>query len=177
MQKIETVDEPASRLGQHGLFDAKKAHSDEFRNMLIWGDNKLIMASLLKEFKGKIDLIYIDPPFDIGADFTLNIPLGDEAETINKDQSTLEMIAYRDMWGKGTDSYLYMMYERLVLMRELLAETGCIFVHLAPTVSHHFRNIMDEVFGTNNFRNEIIVNRPISKNLQRQFELIFALPQ
>lgn len=177
LQKIETVDEPASRLGQKGLFDAAKAHPDEFRNMLVWGDNKLVMASLLKDFKGKVDLIYIDPPFDVGADFTMNVPIGDESETIGKDQSTLEMVAYRDMWGKGTDSYIHMMYERLVLMRELLTERGCIFVHLAPTVSHHFRCVMDEVFGTLNFRNEIIVNRPISKNLQRQFETIVSLPQ
>jgi hypothetical protein len=69
--------------------------------MLIWGDNKLIMASLLKDYKGKIDLIYIDPPFDVGADFTMNVPIGDEKETVEKDQSALEMVAYRDMWGKG----------------------------------------------------------------------------
>lgn len=109
MQKIETIDEPASRLKPLGLFDDHKAHKDDFRNMLIWGDNKLVMASLLKDFKGKIDLIYIDPPFDVGADFTMNVPVGDSKETIGKDQSTLEMVAYRDMWGKGTDSYLHMM--------------------------------------------------------------------
>ncbi len=129
MQKIETIDEPASRLKPLGLFDHEKAHKDDFRNMLIWGDNKLVMASLLKDFKGKIDLIYIDPPFDVGADFTMNVPIGDERETTGKDQSTLEMVAYRDMWGKGTDSYLHMMYERLVLMKELLSETGSIYVH------------------------------------------------
>jgi len=110
MQKIETIDEPASRLKPLGLFDSEKAHKDDFRNMLIWGDNKLVMASLLKDFKGKIDLIYIDPPFDVGADFTMDIPIGEGKESIGKDQSTLEMIAYRDMWGKGTDSYLHMMY-------------------------------------------------------------------
>ena len=71
-----------------------------FRNRLIWGDNKLVMASLLKEFKGKIDLIYIDPPFDVGADFTMDVPIGDGKETSAKDQSTLEMVAYRDMWGR-----------------------------------------------------------------------------
>lgn len=102
LQKIETVDEPTSRLGdQTGLFNPAKAHPDEFRNRFIWGDNKLVMASLLKEFKGKIDLIYIDQPFDVGADFTMNVPIGDAAETVGKDQSTLEMMAYRDMWGKG----------------------------------------------------------------------------
>lgn len=110
LQRIETIDEPRSRAeGQGGLFDAQKAHADDFRNRLIWGDNKLVMASLLAEFKGKIDLICIDPPFDVGADFTMDVPLGDETETAAKDQSTLEMVAYRDMWGKGTDSYLHMM--------------------------------------------------------------------
>ena len=73
LQRIETVDEPASRAYvQEKLFDPVEAHQDDFRNRLIWGDNKLVMASLLKEFKGKIDLIYIDPPFDVGADFTMN---------------------------------------------------------------------------------------------------------
>ncbi len=156
MQKIETIDEPASRLSQTGLFDAQKAHKDDFRNMLIWGDNKLVMASLLKDFKGKIDLICIDPPFDVGADFTMNIPVGDEKETLYKDQSTLEMVAYRDMWGKGTDSYLHMMYERLVLMKELLSETGSIYVHCDYRVIHHLREMIDDIFGSLFFQNEII---------------------
>lgn len=181
MQKIETVDEPASRLGQQGLFDAKKAHPDEFRNMLIWGDNKLIMASLLKEFKGKIDLIYIDPPFDVGADFTMNIPIGDETETINKDQSTLEMVAYRDMWGKGTDSYLHMMCERLMLMRELLSETGSIYVHCDWRVNSYIRLIMDELWGQELFRNEVAWhysgwNKKLSRNFERRYDslLLYA---
>ena len=101
-QQIGTVDEPASRLGdQVGLFNPAHARPDEFRNRLIWGDNKLVMASLLRDFKGKIDLIYIAPPFDVGADFTMNVPIGDEVENVGKDQSTLEMVTYRDMWGKG----------------------------------------------------------------------------
>jgi len=156
MQKIETIDEPASRLKPLGLFDSEKAHKDDFRNMLIWGDNKLVMASLLKDFKGKIDLICIDPPFDVGADFTMDIPIGESKESIGKDQSTLEMIAYRDMWGKGTDSYLHMMYERLVLMKELLSETGSIYVHSDWRVNSHLRLILDEIFGRHNFRNEIV---------------------
>ena len=102
----------------------KEGEYAAWRNRLIWGDNKLVMASLLKELKGKIDLIYIDPPFDVGADFTMDVPIGDGKETIDKDQSTLEMVAYRDMWGKGTDSYLHMMFERLTLMKELLSEKG-----------------------------------------------------
>jgi adenine-specific DNA-methyltransferase len=125
LQKIETIDEPAScALVQGNLFDPVKAHHDDFRNMLIWGDNKLIMASFLKEFKGKIDLIYIDPPFDVGADFTMDVPIGDMRQTIGKDQSALEMVAYRDMWGKGISSYLNMLHERLVFMKELLANSG-----------------------------------------------------
>ncbi|MBM4312937.1 MAG: site-specific DNA-methyltransferase [Deltaproteobacteria bacterium] len=157
LQKIETVDEPASRLGQQaGLFDAVKAHPDDFRNRLIWGDNKLVMASLLKEFKGKIDLIYIDPPFDVGADFTMNVPIGDETETVGKDQSTLEMVAYRDMWGRGTDSYLHMIYERLVLMRELLQETGSICVHCDWRVVGKLKSLLEEVFGFDMHVNEII---------------------
>lgn len=80
MQKIETIDEPASRLNPLGLFYSEKVHKDDFRNMLIWGDNKLVMASLLKDFKGKIDLIYIDPPFDVGADLLLSLMPGSPVE-------------------------------------------------------------------------------------------------
>ncbi len=156
MQKIETIDEPASRLKPLGLFDHEKAHKDDFRNMLIWGDNKLVMASLLKDFKGRIDLIYIDPPFDVGADFTMNVPIGDEKETIGKDQSTLEMVAYRDMWGKGTDSYLHIIYERLSLMRELLTPTGSIYVHADYRMAAMLRGILEDVFGSDRMVNEII---------------------
>ena len=98
LQKIETIDQPKSEAaagGQNFLFDfeQKTSRLDDFRNLLIWGDNKLVMASLLKEFKGKIDLIYIDPPFDVGADFTMTILIGEGKETLEKDQSTLEMVA------------------------------------------------------------------------------------
>src|SRR5712691_2883665 len=104
MQKIETIDEPrseAAAAGQLDLFEKQTTRLDDFRNMLIWGDNKLVMASLLKEFKGKIDLIYIDPPFDVGADFTMDVPIGDEKETVGKDQSILEQVAYCDTPGKN----------------------------------------------------------------------------
>jgi len=124
--------------------------------MLIWGDNKLVMASLLKDFKGKIDLIYIDPPFDVGADFTMQIQLGEEGETLEKEQSILEAVAYRDTWGKGTDSYLHFMYERLSLMRELLKETGSVYVHCDWHVAHLLRSLLNEVFDKDNFRNEVI---------------------
>ena len=157
LQKIETIDEPRSRAEVQGLlFEEQKAHRDDFRNMLIWGDNKLVMASLLRDFKGKIDLIYIDPPFDVGADFTMSLPIGDDGETLDKDQSTLEMVAYRDMWGKGTDSYLQILYERMILMRELLSENGSIYVHLNWHVGHTVKLLMDEIFGNDHFVNEII---------------------
>ena len=161
LQKIETVDEPRQRAesqGQLTMFEKELAGNkrDDFRNRLIWGDNKLVMASLLAEFKGKIDLIYIDPPFDVGADFSMNVPIGDGKETIEKDQSTLEMVAYRDMWGKGTDSYLHMMFERLSLMKELLSEKGSIYVQCDYRVTAMLRVVLDEVFGIGAYRNEII---------------------
>jgi adenine-specific DNA-methyltransferase len=181
MQKIETIDEPRSRAaaeGQIELFEKTRARireesgqypkksngaNGDFRNRLIWGDNKLVMASLLAEFKGRIDLIYIDPPFDVGADFTMDVPIGDEKETVGKDQSTLEMVAYRDMWGKGTDSYLHMMYERLTLMKELLSEKGSIYVHCDFRVNSHLRLILEDLFGSHNFVNEIVWKRSDAK--------------
>jgi len=161
LQKIETIDQPRSEAAAKGQrsFDYYEKHTkrrDDFRNKLIWGDNKLVMASLLKEFKGKIDLIYIDPPFDVGADFTMNIAIGDGKETVFKDQSTMEMVAYRDMWGRGTDSYLYIMLERLILMKDLLSDIGTIYVHLDWRVSHSIKLILDEIFGREHFVNEII---------------------
>ncbi len=135
----------------------------DFRNRLIWGDNTLVMASLLKEFKGKIDLIYIDPPFDVGADFTMEVPVGNGKETIEKDQSTLEMVAYRDTWGKGSDSYLPMVFERLTLMKELLSQTGSIYVHLGWQVSSAVKLLLDEVFGPDRFQNEIVWKRQTAK--------------
>jgi adenine-specific DNA-methyltransferase len=160
MQRIETIDEPRARAEAQGkLFDAKKAHLDDFRNQLIWGDNKLVAASLLRDFKGAVDLVYIDPPFDVGADFTMQLPIGDGNDTIEKEQSALEVVAYRDTWGKGTDSYLHMMYERLLLMRELLSDEGSIYVHCDWRVSHYLKGILDELFGRSRFLNEITWRR------------------
>jgi adenine-specific DNA-methyltransferase len=161
LQKIETIDQPRSEAaakGQRSLdyYEKKTKRLDDFRNRLIWGDNKLVMASLLKEFKGKIDLIYIDPPFDVGADFTMDVPIGDGKETIEKDQSTMEMVAYRDTWGRGTDSYLYMMYERLSLMKDLLSDRGSIYVHCDWRVNYFLRLVLDDVFSKDFFLNEIV---------------------
>lgn len=162
MQKIETVDMPRSEAlasGQTTLGELKTTIQDDFRNMLIWGDNKLVMASLLKDFRGKIDLIYIDPPFDVGADFTMQIEIGEGTEAVEKDQSLLEMVAYRDMWGRGTDSYVHMMYERLLLMKDLLSENGSIYVHCDWRVNFLLRAIIEEIFGSNNFMCQIVWKR------------------
>ena len=158
LQKIESIDEPRSSAegkGQLALFEKRSKRQDDFRNMLIWGDNKLVMASLLRDFRGKIDLIYIDPPFDVGADFTMNIPIGKKKESTAKDQSILEMVAYRDMWGKGIDSYIHTMYESLVFMRDLLSGSGSIYVHLDFRVAHLVKVALDEVFGLHNLCNDI----------------------
>jgi DNA modification methylase len=162
LQRIETIDEPRDRekAEQGNLFDlegfVKKAHRDDFRNLLIWGDNKLAVAALLEQFRGKIDLIYIDPPFDVGADFTMQVQLGEEGEVVKKEQSIMEAVAYRDTWGKGTDSYLHMMYERLMLMRDLLSERGTIFLHCDWRVNSLLRQLLDEMFGAERHLNEIV---------------------
>ncbi len=159
MQRIETIDQPRSEAvaqDELALFEKRSKRRDDFRNRLIWGDNKLVLASLLAEFKGRVDLIYIDPPFDVGADFTMDVPIGDGKETVGKDQSTLEMVAYRDMWGRGTDSYLHMRFERLSLMKELLSDTGSIYVHCDYRVHAFIRMALDEVFGRTNFLNDVI---------------------
>lgn len=154
LQQIETIDEPRDRSYAQGLlWEEDKAHCDDSRNMLIWGDNKLVMASLLEQFRGKIDLIYIDPPFDVGADFTMQVQLGEEGEALQKEQSILEAVAYRDTWGKGTDSYLHMMYERLTLMRDLLSEKGSIYVHCDWRVNSFVRLILEDL---SEFQREII---------------------
>ena len=159
LQNIEQVDQPRSEAAAEGtldLFERKTKRNDDFRNRLIWGDNKVVLASLLPEFKGEINLIYTDPPFNIDADFKMTVPIGDEKVKIKKDPSVLETVAYCDMWGKGTDSYLHCMYERLTLMRDLLTKDGSIFLHCDPTMSHYLKLLMDVVFDPEGFQNEII---------------------
>lgn len=165
LQRIESIDAPRDQAKaeakQKGLPFVEEefrqqAHRDDFRNLLIWGDNKLVMAALLEQFRGKIDLIYIDPPFDVGADFTLQVRIGDEGEKLQKEQSILEAVAYRDTWGKGSDSYLHMMYERLSIMRDLLSDNGTIYVHLDEHIGHYVSLLLDEIFGKDLFLNDII---------------------
>jgi len=158
-QVIETVNEPRVKEDEEKLFKTKQVFPENYpkdwKNILIWGDNKLVMSSLLKQgWAGKINLIYIDPPFFTGADFTIRTKVGDEQ--IEKEPSIIEERAYKDTWSGGIASYLQYMYERLVLMRELLAENGSIYVHLDPHLSHYVKIILDEIFGYNSFRNEIV---------------------
>jgi adenine-specific DNA-methyltransferase len=139
------------------LFESYEPHFSQngnWQNLLIWGENKYVMSSLLKDFEGKIDLIYIDPPFATGADFSFKVKIGDFELT--KEQSIIEEKAYRDTWGKGIESYLDMIYQRLILMKSLLKETGSIYVHLDWHVGHYVKMIMDEIFEKVNFVNEIV---------------------
>jgi DNA modification methylase len=163
-QVIEQIDEPRSnnKIGlQNTLFDTSGRQITGWTNKLIWGDNKLILSSLnngpLKreiEAQGGLKLIYIDPPFDVGADFSMDIKIGDEDFT--KNPSVIEEIAYRDTWGKGVDSFISMLYERLKLMHNLLAEDGSIYIHCDYRVNSCIRLILDEIFGKDNILGEII---------------------
>jgi len=154
------------------LFEGKADTS--WKNKLIWGENKYVMASLLQgdpsiglePLAGKVDLIYIDPPFATGADFSINMKVGDAEWT--KEASIIEEKAYRDTWGKGLDSYLQMLYERLVLMRDLLADTGSIYVHLDWHVGHYVKLMMDEIFGPSNLLREIIWSIETSSGFKSQ---------
>ncbi|MDL2124790.1 MAG: site-specific DNA-methyltransferase [Deltaproteobacteria bacterium] len=167
-QVIEQVDEPREEKAvklQMDLFDMQTGRQIKgWNNKLIWGDNKLILSSLKNgplreeiEAQGGIKLIYIDPPFDVGADFSMDIEIG--GETLTKKPGILEEIAYRDTWGKGADSFISMIYERLVLMRDLLAEDGSIYVHCDWRVNSYIRLVLDEVFGKDNFLNQITWKR------------------
>lgn len=122
-------------------------------NKIFWGDNLQVMSHLLREFRGKIDLIYIDPPFDSKADYKRQIKAKNIGKAVS-DRTSFEEKQYGDIWIN--DEYLQFMYERFILMRELLSEKGCIYVHCDWHKSHHLRLILDEVFGQENFRNEII---------------------
>ena len=167
-QTIEQVDEPRAEkpedtAAQQDLFatDSRGRQLKGWTNKLIWGDNKLILSSLKNgplreeiERQGGIKLIYIDPPFDVGADFSMDIEIGDD--TFTKKPNILEEIAYRDTWGKGADSFISMIYERLVLMRDLLADDGSIYVHCDWRVTQYIRMALDDIFGRDRFRNEII---------------------
>ncbi|MPT00369.1 MAG: site-specific DNA-methyltransferase [Pseudomonas sp.] len=160
-QTLEHIDEPrAETKAQEELFDSRGRQMKGWSNKLIWGDNKLILSSLKAgplrqqiEEAGGLKLIYIDPPFDVGADFSMDIEIG--GETFHKEPNLLEQIAYRDTWGRGADSFVAMIYERLALMHDLLARDGSIFLHCDWRVSAYLRMALDEIFGRENFRNEL----------------------
>lgn len=157
-QTVETVNESAQdRMRTLDLFASGKPSA--WRNRLIWGDKKYVLPSLLPEFAGKINLIYIDPPFDTGADFSFTTEVPDADATLVKQPSIIEQKAYRDTWGHGMDSYLHWFYETAALLRELLAESGSIYVHLDWHVGHYVKPVLDEVFGEENFINTITWKR------------------
>ena len=166
-QILEHVDEPrqeAPESPQGSLFDFRGRQMKGWTNKLIWGDNKLILSSLKSgalrrqiEDAGGLKLIYIDPPFDVGADFSMDIEIG--GETFHKEPNLLEQIAYRDTWGRGADSFITMIYERLILMRDLLAADGSIYVHCDWRLNSYLRATICEVFGDESYRNEIVWRR------------------
>ena len=166
-QTIEHVDEPRAEVDmrvQSELFDLENGRQLKgWTNKLIWGDNKFVLSSLKSgplrdeiEANGGIKLIYIDPPFDVGADFKMEVEIGDEV--LEKEPNVLEEIAYRDTWGKGSDSFLTMIFERLLLMKDLLSDDGSIFVHCDWRLSSEIKQIMNEVFGLKCFKNELILH-------------------
>jgi len=188
-QLTETVNEPRIKEYEASLgkmFSPKAKYPENYpqdwKNKLIWGDNKIVMESLLRGDKssdipsmaGKINLIYIDPPFFTGSDFAVRAKVGQEE--VEKEPSIIEQRAYIDTWSQGIASYLKYMYERLVLMRELLADNGSIYVHLDWHVGHYVKVLMDEIFGAENFRNEIIwcyeKPRPAEKQFKRNHDII-----
>ncbi len=182
-QVIETVNESratreAQRTKGYGLFDTYEGKEGDtfeagWRNKLIWGDNLLVMGSLLEKFAGKVDLIYIDPPFATGADFRFSTEVGDSGGVdLIKEQSAVEEKAYRDTWGQGLPSYLAMMSQRLGIARELLSETGSLFVHLDWHVSHAIKLVLDEVFGVDAFYNEIVWPRTSPQKTRRGFSQV-----
>lgn len=186
-QSIEQIDEPRAETGVQvaDLFQVGSGgrQAGGWSNKLIWGDNKLVLSSLKGgplrreiEAAGGLKLVYIDPPFDVGADFSFECEVGDERVT--KDASVIEEIAYRDTWGRGKDSYNSMLAERINLLRDLLHADGSIFVHCDWRVSANIRLILDEAFGVESFRNEIVWRKSNSPKAQSnsfgsQYDSIF----
>ncbi|MEI7512947.1 MAG: DNA methyltransferase [Candidatus Uhrbacteria bacterium] len=155
-QTVETVNESAQeRQRQFDLFSYGQA--TDWRNRLIWGDKKYVLPSLLPEFAGKVDLIYIDPPFATGDDFSFDVQI--EGESFIKEPSILEQKAYRDTWGRGLDSYLQWFYETAIILKDFLTMKGSLFVHLDDNVAPYAKVVLDEIFGIDCYQNEIIWQR------------------
>jgi adenine specific DNA methylase Mod len=150
--------------------EQKGVTEDTWKNRLLYGDNLLIMQALLAgdienglpSMRGKIDLIYIDPPYDSKADYRTKVVL--PGLDVEQKPTVVEQFAYADTWSgelggepvKGTLAYLKYLYPRLVLMRELLSDTGSIYIHIDWHIGHYVKIILDDIFGKDNFRNEII---------------------
>jgi adenine-specific DNA-methyltransferase len=189
-QVIETVNETratrqAKKAGIRGsLFDTYEGKEgdtfeDGWKNKLIWGDNLLVMGSLLEKFAGKIDLIYIDPPFATGADFSFTAPIGETGEEVVKEQSIIEEKAYRDTWGSGITSYVSIICDRIKAIHELLSLNGLLYLHCDWHVNHLIRSILDDNFGSDNFINEIAwhyfgFKRKTSRNFPRKHDTIIV---
>ena len=183
-QTLEHIDEPRKEKGDDAELDIDTGGRQVkgWTNKLIWGDNKLILSSLKSgalrrqiDDAGGLKLIYIDPPFDVGADFSMDIEIG--GETFHKEPNLLEQIAYRDTWGRGTDSFIAMIYERLLLMKDLMHEEGSIYVHCDWRVNSFIRLALDEIFGRDSFRNELIWHygqrtEPRLRNFDRKHDTI-----
>lgn len=164
---------PAQKKESYGTAD-----QSGWLNKIFWGDNLQVMSHLLKQYRGKVDLIYIDPPFDSKADYKKTIKL--KGKDVSNDLNAFEEKQYGDMWNN--DEYLQFMYERLIIMRELLSDKGSIYLHCDWHKAHHLRCIMEEVFGTERFINEITWKRTFAhgdmgqgaKHLGRISDYIFV---
>lgn len=167
-QQIEQIDEPrkeGSEFADLFAWDQRTGRqTGGWTNKLIWGDNKLVLSSLKNgplrrqiEAAGGLKLAYIDPPFDVGADFSFDVEVG--GEFLNKQPSLIEDIAYRDTWGRGADSFASMIYERISLIHSLLATGGSLYVHCDYRVNFIIRSVMDELFGQSNMLGEIAFKR------------------
>ncbi len=157
LQLIESISPPMS-----------EKNNGDWLNLLIWGDAKFVLHSLLDDFKGKIKLIYIDPPFGTGGEFNYKIQIGDGDASKNSSK-WIRKAAYNDSWEHGLDSYLSFIYERLLLMKDLLSPEGSIYIHLDWHVGHYIKVMMDEIYGENNFRNEIIWSYPAASAQTKRF--------
>src|ERR1700730_13250391 len=177
-QTVETVNESAQDRQSHLQF-GRGFREEEWRNRLIWGDKKYVLPCLLPEFAGKVNLIYIDPPFDTGQDFSFTATVpddpetpGDDSFTFTKEPSIIEHKAFRDIWGGAQarlDAYLRWFYETAALLHELLHETGSIYVHLDENVGHYAKVVLDEIFGRENSRNHIVVRSTFAHADATQF--------
>lgn len=168
-QTVETVNESAQER-QRSLDFSSAERPEDWRNRLVWGDKKYVLPSLLDEFAGQVDLIYVDPPFATGQDFSYGVHVEDE--DFVKNPSMIEVKAYRDTWGRGLDSYLSWFSDALYFLHALLSEKGSIYVHIGPNMNHLVRSCLDEVFGSEHHLNEIVWRRAFAHSDSRRCGII-----